>query len=155
MNPSHALDDVTSGLAGHLAHVAEPIPGLAEQLRRLTDVHRGVVCHSGDRELELVDLLGDGPEGLEVDLAPCGGGGVGGCRHDVSDWFDVCTLDAIPGTATTPWRELGKAAATVTSGPISYSSTASAAPMSSNSSVLVRTANWLCNRSDSLAEEVC
>ena len=40
----------------------------------------------------------------------------------------------IPGTATTPWPEPGKAAATVTSGPISYSYTASAAPMSSNSS---------------------
>ena len=52
------------------------------------------------------------------------------------------TSRSIPGTATTPWPEPGKAAATVTSGPISYSYTASAAPMSSNSSVLVRTANW-------------
>ena len=85
---AHALDDVTSGLAGHLAHVAEPIPGLAEQLRSLADVHRGVVRHSGDRELELTDLLGDSLERLAVDLAPCGGGGVGGCRHSVSDWFD-------------------------------------------------------------------
>ena len=29
-----------------------------------------------------------GLECLEVDLAPCGEGGVGGCRHGVSDWFD-------------------------------------------------------------------
>ena len=50
----------------------------------------------------------------------------------------------IPGTATTPWPEPGKAAATATSSPISYSYTASAAPMSSNSSALVRTANWRC-----------
>ena len=38
-----------------------PGPSLAEQLRSLTDVHREVVRHSGDRELELTDLLGDGP----------------------------------------------------------------------------------------------
>ena len=30
------------------------------------------------------------------------------------------TSRSIPGTATTPWPEPGKAAATVTSGPISY-----------------------------------
>ena len=47
--------------------------GLTEQLRSLADVHRGVVRHSGDRELEFTDLLGDGLERLEVDLAPCGG----------------------------------------------------------------------------------
>ena len=75
-------DRVASDLAQHLAHVGEPIRGPAEQLRSLTDVHRGVACHSADRKLELTDLLGNGPE---VDLASCGGGGVGGCRHDVSD----------------------------------------------------------------------
>ena len=47
--------------------------GLTEQLRSLADVHRGVVRHSGDREYEFTDLLGDGLERLEVDLAPCGG----------------------------------------------------------------------------------
>ena len=62
--------------AQHLAHVAEPIPGPAEQLQSLADVHRGVVRHWGDRELELTDLFGDCLERLEVDLAPCGGGGV-------------------------------------------------------------------------------
>ena len=34
--------------------------------------------HSGDRELELTNLLGDCGESLEVDLTPCGGSGVGG-----------------------------------------------------------------------------
>ena len=69
------LDHVTSsGLAQHLAHVAEPIPGPAEQLRSLADVHRGVARHSRDRELELTDLLGDGLERLKVNLALCGGG---------------------------------------------------------------------------------
>ena len=53
MNSVSRLDDVTSGLAQHLALVAEPIPGLAEPLRSLADVHRGVVRHSGDREIEL------------------------------------------------------------------------------------------------------
>ena len=52
------------------------------------DAHRGVVRHSGDRELELTDLIGDGAERLEVDLAPCGGGGIGGYRHRISDWFE-------------------------------------------------------------------
>ena len=62
------LDDVAPDLAQHLAHVAEPIPGPTEQLRSLTEVHRGVVRHSGDRKLELTDLLGDCVERTEVDL---------------------------------------------------------------------------------------
>ena len=68
VNSASRLDDVASGLAQHRAHVAEPIPGLAEQLWSLADVHRGVVRHSGDRQLELTDLVGDGLERLEVNL---------------------------------------------------------------------------------------
>ena len=66
-----ALDDVTLHLMQHLAHVAEPVAGPTEQLRRLIDVHRGVVCHSGEGELELADLRGDGPERLKVGLMSC------------------------------------------------------------------------------------
>ena len=62
------LDNVAPDLAQHLAHVAEPIPGPTEQHRSLTEVHRGVVRHSGDRELKLTDLLGDRVERIEVDL---------------------------------------------------------------------------------------
>ena len=53
VNSVSYLDDGASGRAQNLAHVAEPIPGPAEQLRRgLADVHRGIVRHSGDRELD-------------------------------------------------------------------------------------------------------
>ena len=72
------LNDVAPDLAQHLAHVAELLSGPTEQLRSLADVHREVVRHSGNSELKLTDLLGDCGERLEVDLAPCGGGGVGG-----------------------------------------------------------------------------
>ena len=81
------LGDVAPDFAQHLAYVAEPIPGLAEQLRCLADAHRGVVRHSGDREFEFTDLIGDDAERLEVDLAPCGSGGIGGGRPRISDWF--------------------------------------------------------------------
>ena len=82
------LDDFAPDLAQHLAYVAEPIPGPVEQLRSLADAHGGVVRHSGDRELEHTDLISDGAKRLEVDLAPCGGGGIGGCCNRISDWIE-------------------------------------------------------------------
>ena len=56
VNSVSRLDDVASGLAQHLAHVAEPVPGPAEQLGGFGDVHRGIVRHPRDREFELADL---------------------------------------------------------------------------------------------------
>ena len=85
------LDDVVPDLAQHLAYVAKRIPGPAEQPWSLVDIHRGVVRYPDDRELELTDLIGDGAERLEVDLAPCGGSDVGGYRHGVSGWFEWYT----------------------------------------------------------------
>ena len=46
------------------------------------------VRNSGDRELELTDLISDGARRIEVDLASCGGGGIGGCRDRISDWIE-------------------------------------------------------------------
>ena len=66
------LDDIASGLAQYLTHVAEPAPGPAEQLGGFGDVHRGIVRHPRDREFELADLVGDGLERFEVRLAPAG-----------------------------------------------------------------------------------
>ena len=73
------LDEVTSRLTQHLADVAEAIAGSAEELGSAADVHRGVVRDAGDREFELVDLVGDRVERLEMRLAPGGRG-----RHGVS-----------------------------------------------------------------------
>ena len=71
------LDDVTSRLAQHLADVAETVAGAAEQLGDVRDVHRGVVRHAGDRQLELANLDSDGVERLEIRLAPAAGVSVG------------------------------------------------------------------------------
>ena len=72
VNSVSRLDDIASGLAQHLAHVVEPVPGPAEQIGGFGDVHRGIVRHPRDREFELADLVGDGLERFEVRLAPAG-----------------------------------------------------------------------------------
>ena len=92
------LDDFAPDLTQRLAYVAEPIPGPVEQLWSLADAHRGVVRHSGDRKLELTDLISDGAKRLEVDLAPCGSGGIGGCRDRISDWIEglrICSTSVL------------------------------------------------------------
>ena len=98
------LDDVTSRLAQHLADVAEAASSSAEELGSAGDVHRGVVRHSGDGELELADLVGDGVERLEMRLAPGGGGGHvrSSSRRRTSSWQAVlasCSASAITSSS--------------------------------------------------------
>ena len=83
------LDDVTARLAQHFADIAEAVAGAAEELGRLPDIHRGVVGHAGDGELDAVHLVGDGLERLEMGLAPSDG------RHGTSPLFkQLCLSDS-------------------------------------------------------------